>query len=125
MEENEISGIVISAAIEVHRALGPGLLESVYQRCLVMELQHRGVSVSTEVQVIVEYRGEVMPDAYRLDLLVEDKIVVELKTVNALTDTHKAQLLTYVRLTKKKLGLLINFNEALLKKGVKRVVNKL
>jgi len=75
--------------------------------------------------VVVEYRGEVMSDAYRLDLLVENKVVVELKTVNTLTDIHKAQLLTYVRLTKKKLGLLINFNELILKNGVKRVVNKL
>ena len=125
MEENEISGIVISAAIEVHRALGPGLLESVYQRCLVTELQYKSISVATEVPVVIEYRGKVMPDAYRLDLLVENKVVVELKTVNALTDIHKAQLLTYVRLTKKKLGLLINFNELILRKGVKRVVNKL
>ena len=125
MEENEISGIVISAAIEVHRALGPGLLESVYQRCLVTELQYKSISVATEVPVVIEYRGEVIPDAYRLDLLVENKVVVELKTVNALTDIHKAQLLTYVRLTKKKLGLLINFNELILRKGVKRVVNKL
>ena len=125
MEENEISGIVISAAIEAHRALGPGLLESVYQRCLVTELQYKGISVATEVPVVVEYRGEVLDDAYRLDLLVENKVVVELKTVNALTDIHKVQLLTYVRLTRKKLGLLINFNELILRKGVKRVVNKL
>jgi GxxExxY protein len=123
MDENELSGVVIGAAIEVHKALGPGLLESVYQRCLMKELYLRGMRVEPEAPVVVEYKGDVITEAYRVDLLVENTLIVELKAVDQLTPVHKAQLLTYLRLMKKKLGLLINFNELVVKNGIKRVIN--
>jgi GxxExxY protein len=123
MDENELSGVVIGAAIEVHKALGPGLLESVYQRCLLKELHIRGVWVESEVPVTVEYKGDVITEAYRVDLLVNNKLVVELKAVDQLTAVHKAQLLTYLRLMNKKLGLLINFNELVVRKGIRRLIN--
>ena len=123
MDENELSGVVIGAAIEVHKALGPGLLESVYQRCLLKELHIRGAWVESEVPVTVEYKGDVITEAYRVDLLVNNKLVVELKAVDQLTAVHKAQLLTYLRLMNKKLGLLINFNELVVRKGIRRLIN--
>lgn len=123
MNENELSGLVIGAAIEVHKVLGPGLLESVYQKCLVRELYTRGMLVETEVPVVVEYKGDVITDAYRVDLLVNNQLVVELKSVEKLTALHKAQLLTYLRLMNRKLGLLINFNELVVKDGIKRLIN--
>ena len=123
MDENELSGVVIGAAIEVHKALGPGLLESVYQRCLLKELHIRGAWVESEVPVTVEYKGDVITEAYRVDLLVNNKPVVELKAVDQLTAVHKAQLLTYLRLMNKKLGLLINFNELVVRKGIRRLIN--
>ena len=123
MDENELSGLVIGAAIEVHKALGPGLLESVYQRCLLKELHIRGIWVESEVPVTVEYKGDVITEAYRVDLLVNNKLVVELKAVDQLTAVHKAQLLTYLRLMNKKLGLLINFNELVVRKGIRRLIN--
>ena len=123
MNENELSGLVIGAAIEVHKVLGPGLLESVYQKCLLKELYTRGMMVESEVPVVVEYKGEVITDAYRVDLLVNRQLVVELKVVDKLTALHKAQLLTYLRLMNRKLGLLINFNELAVKDGIKRLIN--
>ncbi len=123
MDENELSGVVIGAAIEVHKALGPGLLESVYHRCLLKELHIRGVWVESEVPVTVEYKGDVITEAYRVDLLINNKLVVELKAVDKLTAVHKAQLLTYLRLMNKKLGLLINFNELVVRNGIKRLIN--
>jgi len=123
MDENELSGVVIGAAIEVHKALGPGLLESVYQRCLLKELYLRGMRVEPVAPVVVEYKGDVITEAYRVDLLVENTLIVELKAVDQLTPVHKAQLLTYLRLMKKKPGLLINFNELVVKNGIKRVIN--
>lgn len=123
MDENGVSSIVIGAAIEVHKVLGPGLLESAYQRCLLNELYRRGLRVETEAPVTVIYKGDVITEAYRVDLLVENKLVVELKAVDKLTIVHKAQLLTYLRLMNKKLGLLINFNELVVSKGVRRVIN--
>ena len=123
MDENELSGVVIGAAIEVHKALGPGLLESVYQRCLLKALHIRGVWVESEVPVTEEYKGDVITEAYRADLLVNNKLVVELKAVDQLTAVHKAQLLTYLRLMKKKLGLLINFYELAVRKGIRRLIN--
>ena len=123
MDENELSGVVIGAAIEVHKALGPGLLESVYQRCLLKELHIRGIWVESEVPATVEYKGDVITEAYRVDLLVNNKLVVELKAVDQLTAVHKAQLLTYLRLMNKKLGLLINFNELVVRKGIRRLIN--
>ena len=125
MDENELSNRVIGAAIEVHRALGPGLLESAYQKFLARELALNGLLYETEVPLYLEYKGVVIDDAYRIDLLVGDKLIIELKAVEALTDIHKAQLLTYLRFMRRKLGLLINFNEMILKRGIKRVVNDL
>jgi len=104
--------------------MGPGLLESVYQRCMTLELAAGGLRVETEVPVAVRFRGEIITeDGFRMDLLVEDLIVVELKSVQALQDVHKKQLLTYLKLARKPLGLLINFNEALLKRGIVRIAN--
>ena len=125
MNENELSNRVIGAAIEVHKVLGPGLLESAYQKCLVQELNLSSVGVETEVPLCIEYKGIVVNDVYRLDLLVEGKLIVELKTVESILGIHKAQLLTYLRFTGKKLCLLINFNEVYLKQGIKRIVNNL
>ena len=123
MDENELSGLVIGAAIEVHKALGTGLLESVYQTCLLKELHIRGMWVESEVPVTVKYKGDVITEAYRVDLLVNNKLVVELKAVDKLTSVHKAQLLTYLRLMNRRLGLLINFNELVVRNGINRVIN--
>ena len=125
MLENKLSHEVIGAAIEVHKILGPGLLESTYHRCLMRELYLRGIDYEIEAPVAVEYKGEVVTDAYRLDFLVGNHLIVELKAVEKINKLHKSQVLTYLRLTKRKLGLLINFNEVVLKNGVKRIVNQL
>jgi len=125
MDENALANRVIGAAIEVHKHLGPGLMESAYHTCLMRELELGKLHFEREVSVAVGYKGLVVADAYRVDLMVENKLIVELKTVTSLSDIHKAQLLTYLRLTKRKLGLLINFNEQLLKHGIQRVVNNL
>lgn len=119
---NELTGLIIGAAIEVHRELGPGLLESVYQTCLLMELKQLGVEVKTELPLPVIYKGIQLDQGYRIDILVENEVVVELKTVDRLTDVHTAQILTYMRLRKYSLGLLINFNVKLLKTGIRRFV---
>ena len=125
MDENQIATEVIGAAIEVHRILGPGLLESAYRDCLAHELSLRKIDFESEVPLAVEYKGLMVGQAYRADLLVGQKVLVELKTVEALQPVYKAQLLTYLRLAHRKLGLLINFNVLTLKDGVKRVVNNL
>jgi GxxExxY protein len=123
---NNISFNIISAAIKVHKTLGPGLLESVYQKCMEIELKKRGLQVESEVDLPVIYEGEKITDlGFRIDLLVESAVIVELKSVEEVKAVHKKQLLTYLRLAKKDLGLLINFNEVLLKKGIVRVVNDL
>ena len=121
---NDISGDIIHAAIEVHKALGPGLLESVYQKCLVIELLTMGYDVKTEVKVPVKYRGQdISGDAYRLDIIVNDVIIIELKSVEEVKKVNKKQLQTYLKLMNKELGLLINFNVVLLKDGITREVN--
>ena len=125
MDENEISRCVIGAAIEVHKHLGPGLLESVYQQCMVRELQLQAINVDTELVLKGEYKGLNFDIDYRMDMLVARKVVVELKVVDSLLPVHKAQLLSYMKLSGIKLGLLINFNEAAFKDGIKRLVNKL
>ena len=109
MTENEIATIVIGCAIEVHRHLGPGLLESAYQECLLYELKNKGLKVESEVPMPIIYKELSINHGYRMDILVEDKLVIELKTVECFTDVHLAQTLTYLRLGKYKLGLLINF----------------
>ncbi|MEB3885128.1 GxxExxY protein [Lyngbya sp. CCY1209] len=123
MELNEISGRVIGAAITVHRELGPGLLESAYEKCLAYELRQRGLTVEEQIPVPVVYKGIKLECGYRLDLLVEKRIIVELKAVDALLPIHDAQLLTYLKLCKLRLGLLINFNVPILKNGIKRLLN--
>lgn len=113
---------VIGAAIEVHRNLGPGLLESAYLRCLVRELDLRDIPVQTEVPLDLEYKGLVVPECYRLDLLVADRVVVEVKAVEQLLPVHEAQLLTYLRLSKRRTGLLLNFKTRLMRDGIIRRV---
>ncbi len=121
--ENELSNIVIGAAIEVHSSLGPGLLESAYQECLCFELRDRGLEVKREVPMPIKYKSVELDHGYRMDLLVEDKLVLELKTVEEFTDVHLAQILTYLRLGDYRLGLLMNFHAARIKDGIRRVVN--
>lgn len=124
MELNRLSSQIIKAAINVHRELGPGLLESVYQSCMIIELGNMGLKVESEVPLPIFYRGrKIHNEGFRLDLLVDDTIIVELKSVDQVQDVHKKQLLTYLRLAKKPLGLLINFNEVMLKNGITRIIN--
>lgn len=123
MTHNEISSLVIKAAIAVHRALGPGLLESVYQVCLLAELKSMGLRVQEQVAVPIVYRGERLANDLRIDLLVEERVIIEIKAVEELHPIHIAQLLTYLKLTNKKLGLLINFNTTKLIDGLERVMN--
>ncbi len=120
---NELSSRIIAAAIEVHRELGPGLLESIYEQCFIQELRDRGLHVECQVGVPVRYKGRDLGTMMRLDVLVDRRIVVEVKAVEAIHDAHIAQLLTYLKLTGCNLGLIINFNEALLKHGIRRVIN--
>jgi GxxExxY protein len=122
MTENEISKIVIGKAIEVHKQLGPGLLESAYQECLYYELIKHGLKVEKEKALPVVYKEVKLDHGYRIDLLVDNKVVIELKTVEFLTDVHTAQILTYMKLGNYKLGLLLNFHVKLLKQGIKRFV---
>jgi len=114
---------IIGAAIEVHRALGPGLLESAYQECLYFELKAKGYSVQKEISQPIVYKDIKLDHGYRIDLLVEHKIVIELKTVEKFTDVHTAQVLTYMKLGDYPIGLLLNFNTKLLKNGIKRFIN--
>ena len=124
MELNQLSSQIIKAAINVHKELGPGLLESVYQSCMSIELREMGIMVESEVPIPVNYRGnEITDQGFRIDLLVEDTVIVELKSVERLKDIHKKQLLTYLKLTNRPLGLLINFNEVMLRDGITRVIN--
>ncbi len=121
---NQLTSLIIKSAIEVHNELGPGLLEQVYLKCLFMELENSGLAVQKELALPVYYKGTKIDSlGYRIDLLVDDLVVVELKSVQKIEPVHKKQLLTYLRLTKKEIGLLINFNEVLLKDGIHRIVN--
>ena len=123
MTENEISNKIIGAAIKVHTQLGPGLLESAYQECLYYVLNKEGLKVEKEKPMPLVFEEVKLDCGYRIDLLVENKVVIEVKSVEGLNDVHLAQTLTYLKLGNYKLGLLINFNVALLKQGIKRVVN--
>jgi GxxExxY protein len=120
----ELSERIIGAAIEVHRVLGPGLLESTYERCLVHELLLQGIHAQRQKKQPILYKGLEIEEGYRIDILVEEKIILELKVVDQLNPIHTAQLLTYLKLSGCQLGLLINFNVKLLKHGIKRVVNE-
>jgi GxxExxY protein len=123
MQVNEVSGVVVDAAMKVHSALGPGLLESAYEMCLIRELRKRGLRVESQVPIPVRYEGETLDVGYRADLWVEGMVLVELKSVETLLPIHKAQLLSYLRLSGKEVGLLISFNVEHLKNGIKRVIN--
>ncbi len=125
MNPNDVSGQVVDAAIKVHRSLGPGLLESAYQACLAFELRDRGLRVETEVALPIVYREVQLEVGYRIDLLVENQVLVEIKSVDRLIPIHQAQVLSYLKMSKKRIGLLINFNVTLLKDGIKRLVNNL
>lgn len=122
MEINELSKIIIGKAIEVHKALGPGLLESAYKECLFYELIQEGFNTEKEVPMPIVYKEVKLDHGYRIDLLVQKQIVVEIKTVEAFSPVHEAQILTYMRLGNYKLGLLINFHVAMLKYGIKRFI---
>jgi len=124
MDLNHVSSRIIRSAIDVHRELGPGLLESVYQSCMLIDLRKAGIRVESEVALPVYYLGHKIDEqGFRLDLLVEETVIIELKSVEKVQPVHKKQLLTYLRLAKKPLGLLINFNEELLVNGITRIVN--
>ena len=125
MTENEISKKIIGAAIEVHKQLGPGLLESSYQAALAYELNQLGLNIQEQVPLPLVYKGVKLEVGYRLDIIVDNKVIIEIKSVDELADIHLAQTLTYLRLTNKKLGLLINFNVVKVVDGVRRVVNDL
>lgn len=122
MQENELSKLIIGAAIEVHRHLGPGLLESTYEHCLAHELVLRGIPFERQKALPLVYKGIELETGFRVDFLVGGLVIVELKAVEALNEVHEAQVLTYLRLSGRKLGLLINFNVPLLKDGIKRLV---
>tara|TARA_R110002072_G_scaffold110599_5_gene238454 strand:- start:1137 stop:1514 length:378 start_codon:yes stop_codon:yes gene_type:complete len=123
MIEEELTDKIINAAIEVHRSLGPGLLESAYQECLFFELKSKNLLVQKEIPCPVVYKDIKLDHGYRIDLLVENKVVIELKTVECFTDVHTAQVLTNLKLGEYPVGLLINFHTKLLKNGIKRFIN--
>jgi GxxExxY protein len=124
MDINELTSKIIKAAMTVHNTIGPGLLESAYQECLRMELEDMGLRIQQEVPVPVVYKDkEITQDGFRIDLLVENTVILELKSVEEVKAVHKKQLLTYLRLMRKPVGLLINFNEVLLKNGITRIIN--
>jgi GxxExxY protein len=123
--ENKYSNDIIGAAIEVHKILGPGLLESAYEECLCHELKLRNIPFKRQVPLPVEYKNTKLDCGYRLDIVIDNLVIVELKAVKNLEKIHEAQLLTYLRISGFKLGLIINFNNAILKNGIKRLVNNL
>ena len=125
MNINELSSRIIGAAIEVHKALGPGLLESAYEECICYELSIRGFSLERQKPLAVRYKGINLDCSYRLDVVVEDAIILELKSCEKIEPIHKAQLLTYLKLSGFKLGLLLNFNVTLMREGIVRIVNEL
>ncbi len=125
MHENELSEKIIGAAIKVHKNLGPGLLESAYEECLYYELEKLQLKIEKQKPMPLIYENVKLDIGYRIDIMVENKVVIEIKSVEVLNDVHLAQILTYLKLSNCKLGLLINFNVSLLKNGIRRVVNKL
>jgi len=125
MTENELSKIIVNVAYKIHVTLGPGLLESVYEEIMYFELTNLGLKVERQKAIPVIWNGLKMEIGFRADLIIENKVIVEIKSVEQLSNVHLKQVLTYLRITDLKLGLLINFNEALIKNGIKRVVNGL
>jgi GxxExxY protein len=125
MTENEIAKEVVDAAYQIHKRLGPGLLESVYEIILAYELKKRGLTAVRQVAIPILYDSLTFEEGFRADIVVEDKVIIELKSVESVSNVHKKQLLTYLRLADKRLGLLINFGEELIRDGISRVVNQL
>jgi GxxExxY protein len=125
MTENEIGRVIVDSALTVHREMGPGLLETVYEVIMAHELTKRRLSVRRQVPISIEYRGVKFDEAFRADIVVEDKVIIELKSVEQVSQAHTKQLQTYLRLTGCKLGFLLNFGEALIKRGITRAVNGL
>lgn len=125
MTENEISAIIVDACYQIHTGMGPGLLESVYEAILACELQQRGLQVQRQVFVPIVWKDQYYGEGFRADIIVENKVIIELKSVEKIAPVHGKQLLTYLRLSNRRLGLLVNFGEALIKDGIKRVVNGL
>ena len=125
MTENEIAKIIVDAAFQIHKRMGPGLLETVYEVILAYELKKRGLKLKRQVPVAIVYDAIKFDEGFRADLIVEDKVIIELKSVEKVIPVHKKQLLTYLRLADKKLGLLINFGSELIRDGISRVVNNL
>lgn len=123
MKENDIGTIIVDCALDLHRNLGPGLLETVYEVTLARALERRGLAVQRQVAVPIEYQGETFSEGFRADLIVEKLVIVELKSIERVTPAHKKQLLTYLRLTGLKLGYLLNFGEALMRDGITRTIN--
>jgi GxxExxY protein len=123
MKENDIGTIIVDCALELHRNLGPGLLETVYEVTLARALERRGLGVQRQVAVPIEYQGETFSEGFRADLIVGGLVIVELKSIERVTPAHKKQLLTYLRLTGLKLGYLLNFGEALMRDGITRTIN--
>lgn len=125
MTENEISNLVFDAGMKIHRKLGIGLFENVYERCLIHELKNKGMNVESQKDISVNYEGLVIEKAFRVDLLIENKVIIEIKAVQDINDYHFFQLLNYLRIADIKLGMILNFHSTLFKNGVRRVVNKL
>ena len=123
MNENEIGSIIVDTAIYLHKKLGPGLLETVYEVVLVKLLTKRGLHVQRQVSVPIEFEGEYFDEGFRIDLFVEGKVIIELKSVEKMNASHKKQLLTYLKLTNTKLGFILNFGAALMKDGIDRIIN--
>jgi GxxExxY protein len=123
MDENEIGSIIVDCAINIHRNLGPGLLETVYQVLLAHELEKRTLNVRCEVPIAIEYEGIQFNEGFRADMVVNNKVILELKSVEKVVSIHKKQLLTYLRLTGMKLGYLLNFGDVLMKDGISRIIN--
>lgn len=119
---NDLTGAVIGAAIEVHRTLGPGLLESIYEECLCKELSFRNIAYEKQKEIPIEYKGIILNTKYRIDIIAEKKLILEIKACENLMPIHEAQILTYLKLTRCKVGLLINFNVPVLKNGIKRFI---
>ena len=125
MTENEIGSIIVDTAVHLHKKLGSGLLESVYEVILMKKLTEKGLSVQRQVSIPIEFEGEYFDEGFRVDLFVEGKVIIELKSVERLAEAHKKQLLTYLRLTNTKLGFILNFGAVLMKDGIIRTVNGL
>ena len=125
MHENDIGKCIVDTAIQIHRNIGPGLLEKVYEAILANQLTEQGFNVKRQVAIPIHYQGIKFDEAFRADLIIENKVIVELKCVENLNNSHKKQLLTYLRLTDIHLGYLLNFNEYLMKNGINRTVNRL